>query len=78
MKKEEKSQITTVKIQKQTKERLDKLRVHRRDSYDEIVQRILGILNVCRRNPDEAQETLEKLEALAKKNSLNSNLRRKS
>ena len=78
MKKEEKSQITTVKIQKQTNERLEKLRVHRRDSYDEVIQRILGIRNVCRRNPDEAQETLEKIESLAKKNSLNSNLKRKS
>lgn len=63
-----KEQITTIKIQKQTKERLDKLRVHKKDSYDEIVKRMLGILNVCRRDPDQAQETLEKLENLAKKN----------
>ncbi|MBU0907560.1 MAG: hypothetical protein KKD18_01090 [Nanoarchaeota archaeon] len=63
-----KTKITTIKIQNQTKERLDKLRVHRKDSYDEIVQRMLGILNVCRRDPDVAQETLEKLESLAKKN----------
>jgi hypothetical protein len=68
MKSEEKHEITTIKIQKPTKERLDKLRVHRKDSYDEIVQRMLGILNVCRRDPDQAQETLEKLESLAKKN----------
>jgi hypothetical protein len=64
----EKTKITTIKIQNQTKERLDKLRVHRKDSYDEIVQRMLSILNVCRRDPDQAQETLEKLESLAKKN----------
>lgn len=63
-----KDKITTIKVQTQTKERLDKLRVHRKDSYDEIVQRMLGILNVCRRNPEVAQETLEKMEALAKKN----------
>ncbi|MFH1802912.1 MAG: hypothetical protein ABH864_05705 [archaeon] len=68
MAKSEKEQITTIKIQRQTKERLDKLRVHKKDSYDEIVQRMLGILNVCRRDPDVAQETLEKLENLAKKN----------
>jgi Zn-finger protein len=68
MAKSEKEQITTIKVQKQTKERLDKLRVHKKDSYDEIVQRMLGILNVCRRDADQAQETLEKLEKLAKKN----------
>jgi len=66
--KKEIKQITTVKIQKQTKERLNKLRVHQKDSYDEIIQRILGILNVCRRDPDVAQESLIKLESLAKKN----------
>jgi len=66
----EKTKITTIKIQSQTKERLDKLRVHKKDTYDEIVQRMLGILNVCRRDPDQAQETLEKLESLAKKNKL--------
>lgn len=68
MGKKEIKQITTVKIQKQTKERLNKLRVHQKDSYDEIIQRILGILNVCRRDPDVAQESLIKLESLAKKN----------
>lgn len=68
MKDGEKSQITTIKIQKGTKERIDKLRAHKRDSYDEIVQRMLGILNVCRRDPAQAQQTLEKLESLAKKN----------
>lgn len=64
----ERTKITTIKIQNQTKERLDKLRVHKKDSYDEIVQRLLGILNVCRRDPDVAQENLIKLENLAKKN----------
>lgn len=64
----EKTKITTIKIQNQTKDRLDKLRVHKKDSYDEIVQRLLGILNVCRRDPDVAQETLVKMENLAKKN----------
>ena len=68
MAKSEKERITTIKMQNQTKERLNKLRVHPKDSYDEIVKRMLGILNVCRRDPDQAQETLEKLENLAKKN----------
>jgi hypothetical protein len=65
---DEKTKITTIKIKIPTKDRLDKLRVHKRDSYDEIVQRMLGILNICRKDPDQAQETLEKLESLAKKN----------
>jgi len=64
----EKDKITTVKLQRKTKERIDRLKVHKRDSYDDILQRMLGILNVCRSDPDEAQEKLEKMEQLRKRN----------
>jgi Zn-finger protein len=65
---EENNKITTIKVKQKTKERIDKLRVHRKDSYDEILQRLLGILNVCRADPDQAQERLEKMESLRKRN----------
>ena len=44
--------ITTIKLTKQTKKRLDHLRTHKRDSYEDILQRILKILNICRINPE--------------------------
>lgn len=44
-------EITTIKLEKKTKNRLDSLRTHKRDSYEDIVQRILHILNICRANP---------------------------
>lgn len=65
-----KDKITTIKVSVGTKERIDKLRAHKRDSYDEILQRLLGILNVCRADPDSAQEKLVKLEQLRKRNSV--------
>ncbi len=71
MKSQEKVQITTIKLTKKTKERLDKLRAHKRDSYEEILQRTLGILNLVRQEPDEAQEKLENLEKERLKNKLN-------
>ena len=64
----ENDRITTMKLKMKTKDRIDKLRAHKRDSYDEILQRLLGILNVCRANPESAQEKLIQLEHLRKKN----------
>ncbi|MBU0760783.1 MAG: hypothetical protein KJ600_06240 [Nanoarchaeota archaeon] len=63
-----KNESTTIKLKKKTKERLDKLRVHKRDSYDEIVQRMFNILSVCRADPETAQKKLEKLEQLRRRN----------
>ncbi len=67
MKTQKNQEITTIKLNRETKERIDKLRVHKRETYDEILKRMLGILNICRTNPDEAQEKLEKLEVLKKR-----------
>lgn len=64
-----KSEITTVKLEKKTKERLDKLRVHKRETYDEILQRVLGILNLARINPERAQARLRVIERQSKRKS---------
>lgn len=65
-----KADITTIKLNKKTKQRLDKLRLHDRESYDKIVQRMLGILNICRTDSDTAQEKLEDLEKQIQRNKL--------
>ncbi len=51
-------EITTIKIQKGTKERIDKLRSHKRETYDELLQRVLSILNLARVSPERAQRRL--------------------
>jgi hypothetical protein len=58
--------ITTVKLNKKTKVRLDKLKIHRRETYDEILQGMLEILNICRTNPERAQARLRGLEKRAR------------
>jgi hypothetical protein len=63
-----KGDITTVKLNKKTKERLEKLRVHKRETYDEILQSMLGILNVCRTDPDRAQSKLHSIDRQVRKN----------
>lgn len=49
---------TTIKLDKKTKTRLDKLRVYKRESYDEIVQSMLDVLNTCRISPERARAKL--------------------
>ena len=65
--------ITTLKLQKQTKTRLDNLRSHKRDSYDDILQRILSILNICRVNPEKAKSRLLAIERYRKRASRKKN-----
>lgn len=62
--------ITTIKIDKETKMRLDKLKVHTKESYDEIIQKILFILNLCKANPDEAKGRLIAIDKIKKLNEL--------
>ena len=58
--------ITTVKLNKKTKDRVDKLRVHKRETYDEILQSLLDILNLCRISPEKAHHRLLRMEKMAK------------
>jgi len=58
MAEEKKSEVTTIKLSKETKERLDKLKVYKRESYEEILQKMLEILNTARTNPEAARAKL--------------------
>ena len=58
--------ITTIKLNKKTKERIDKLRMHKRETYDEILQSLLDILNLCRISPEKAKIRLLSMEKLAR------------
>jgi len=51
-------EITTIKLGKNTKERLGHLRVYHRETFEEILQKMLGILNICRVNPERARARL--------------------
>ena len=59
-----KTEITTIKLQKNTKVRLDKLKKHKRESYDESIQNILEILNLCRINPERAKSKLMEIDRI--------------
>ncbi|MDP3881363.1 MAG: hypothetical protein Q8Q31_00600 [Nanoarchaeota archaeon] len=58
--------ITTIKLSKGTKNRLDNLKIHPRETYEEVLQRMLEILNLCIINPLRAKMQLIKIDNLRK------------
>lgn len=59
--------ITTIKINKETKQRLDKLKEYSRETYEEVIKKLLFILNVSRKNPEKAQKILNRLDVKLKR-----------
>jgi len=56
--------ITTIKLLEETKLRIEKLRQNKGESYDDILRKILYILNTARDEPDKAKRILEKISEL--------------
>lgn len=61
------NKITTIKIKKETKGRIEKLREHKRETYDDILRKILYVLNTTRDDPDKARKVLVKIDELRKR-----------
>lgn len=64
----ESRKITTVKISGMTKDRIDLLRVYKRESYDDILQKILEVLNLARQSPERAKARLIMIDKERKRN----------
>lgn len=56
--------ITTIKLEKKTKERLERLKIHPKESYNEAIKKALEILNICRQNPLKGREKLMEIDRL--------------
>ena len=59
--------ITTIKLERETKKRLDKLKEHKRESYDETLRKILWILNTVRTEPEKAKKFLRTMDERKKR-----------
>lgn len=55
--------ITTIKLEKQTKSRLERLKEHERETYDQVIKKILYILNRIRKDPISGNRFLGKIDA---------------
>ncbi len=64
----EKNRITTIKVNEKTKERIEHLRVYKRESYDDILQKILEVLNLTRLSPERARSRLISIDKERKRN----------
>jgi threonine dehydrogenase-like Zn-dependent dehydrogenase len=56
--------VTTMKLLEETKLRIEKLREHKRESYDDILRKILYVLNTARDSPEKARRILERISEL--------------
>jgi len=54
--------ITTIKLSQSTKARLDNLRIYKHETYEEILQKMLELLNICRSTPERARTYLMDLD----------------
>ena len=43
--------ITSIKLQTETKSRLDGLKEYQHETYDEVINKVLNIINISIRNP---------------------------
>jgi hypothetical protein len=62
-----KAKMTTMKLLGETKLRLEKLREHKRETYDEVLRKILYVLNTAREDPFKAKKILERIEEIRDK-----------
>lgn len=64
----EKDKITTIKLSHSTKKRIDHLKRYPRETYEEIMVRMLELLNMARQSPERARISLIKLDKERRKN----------
>lgn len=66
-KQREKRKITTIKLEQETKARLDRLKEHEKESYDTTIKKLLNLLNVFRKNPEQGKKILKHIDTTLKR-----------
>ena len=56
------TQKPTIKLEKQTKVRLEHLKEHERETYEQVIRKILYILNRTRKDPVSANRLLTRID----------------
>jgi len=58
--------ITTIKVYQKTKVSLERFKEHRKESYDEILKKLLYVITLIRENPELGRKLLEEIESTKK------------
>jgi predicted transcriptional regulator len=53
---------TTIKLYSDTKEQLDKFREYKNESYDEVIRKLVFVVNSVKTNPKLGKEAIEAIE----------------
>ncbi len=61
--------ITTIKLDKETKDRLNRLKEHERETYNQVIRKVLYVLNRIRKDPVSANRILQKIDNNIKRKS---------
>ena len=56
------NKISTIKIYRETKKRLNNLKEHERETYEDVLRKMLFILNISKKNPERAKRILDKID----------------
>lgn len=60
-------EVTTIKLSREIRERLGKFKEYERETFNEVLNKILYILNVCRKDPEKAKRILENIDRRIRK-----------
>lgn len=58
---------TTIKIYDETKHQLDKFREYKNESYDEVIKKMVYVMDKLRTQPELSKETVEAIEKARKR-----------
>ena len=59
--------VTTIKISSEIRERLGKLKEYERETFNEVLNKILYALNMCKKDPEKAKKFLENIDRRIRK-----------
>jgi predicted ATP-dependent protease len=54
--------VCTIRLRRKTKSYLDKYREYRNESYDEVVQKLVNIADMCKNEPELSRDAVERIE----------------
>ncbi len=60
------NEITTIKLSKKIKARLDNLKEYKNETYEEIITKMLDIMNLFKLNPQGASARLQQIDVKRK------------
>lgn len=54
--------VTTIKVYQKTKVNLERFKEHRKESYDDILNKLLYVITLIREDPSQGKKLLEEIE----------------